>query len=105
VEGAYYVVFWLTLLGSLSGIITTMRFALWFRSKATRGQGDAALLAIGCLFLGLALPVWITDVVRYNMHGIELTVRSLAHTIPIFATLLAQVAMFISMGKQRGAKL
>jgi hypothetical protein len=96
-------VFWLTQLGSIAAIITTMRYMQLMKSRATRVIDDIGLLVIGCLFLGLSLPVWVTDLVRYNTHSSVLMARSLAHTVPIAATLLAQLTIFASMGGRNNA--
>ena len=99
-EGVYYTVIKLIVAEGVVSVAATLRFAFWLRRRAQIGLLDAGLLALQILLFLICLPVLVSDLVR-NWGGNVLVLQTLMVLSPLAAAVLAQIAMFLCMGRGR----
>src|SRR5262249_21276308 len=97
-EGAYYLIMKLIVAEGAICVAATCRFLLSTRNHTKRNFIDSALLATQILIYIFCMPVLINELYR-NRGVIEQAMLDASILFPLTAAVLAQLAMFMRMGR------
>jgi len=97
-EGAYYLIMKLIVAGGVICIAASCRFLISRHNRAKRNLIDTALLVTQMILYIICMPVLVSEIYR-NRGVVEHAMLDASILLPLTAALLAQIAMFIHMGR------